>query len=99
MPLNINDLHLGTIGKRILDVVKFCYFNFAPLRFGALLQFQSPREMDVLLDEFVEYQLLQDDDIPSDVWGKASIVIDDDTTYIPPYEYRMASHFYLKRSR
>lgn len=81
MPLNINDLHLGTIGKRILDVVKFCYFNFVPLRFGALLPFQSPREMDVLLDEFVEYQLLQDDDIPSDVWDKASIVIDDDTTY------------------
>ena len=35
----------------------------------------------VMLDEFVEYQLLQDDDIPSDVWDKASIVIDDDTTY------------------
>ncbi len=37
--------------------------------------------MDTLSEEFVEYQLLRNKDIPSQVWDKASIFIDDDHTY------------------
>ena len=37
--------------------------------------------MDALSEEFVEYQLLRKEDIPLQVWDKASIVIDDDHTY------------------
>ena len=57
-----------------------CCINFVSPRFGVLLPFQSPRQMDVLPEEFVEYQLLQNEDIPPHVWDKASIV-DDDHTY------------------
>lgn len=71
----------GFVNFHVRETATFQQVEYFVERFGALLPFQSPREMDVLLDEFVEYQLLQDDDIPSDVWDKASIVIDDDTTY------------------
>ena len=56
-----------------------CCINFVSRRFGVLLAFQSPRQMDVLPEEFVEYQLLRNEDIPPHVWDKASIVVDDHT--------------------
>ena len=34
--------------------------------------------MDALSEEFIAYQLLQDEDIPSHVWDKATVVADDD---------------------
>ena len=43
------------------------------LRFDALLPYQSPQELDLLSEEFTEYQLLQDVDIPKDRWDKAQL--------------------------
>lgn len=35
----------------------------------------------MLSEEFTTYQLLQDTDIPKDIWGKAAVAIDEDHTY------------------
>lgn len=45
-------------------------------RYANLLPFGSPHELDELLEEFIDFQLLSDDDIPSTVWEKASITLD-----------------------
>ncbi len=57
--------------------------EFIPCRFSTLLPFQSPQELDLLL-EFTEFQLMNDSDIPQDVWEKATVVEDEEHTY-----YRM----------
>jgi len=49
-----------------------------------LLPYESPQEMDVLSDEFTAYQLLQESDIPKDIWDKAAVVVHESQTY-----YRM----------
>ena len=46
-------------------------------RYANLLPFGSPHELDELLEEFIDFQLLSDNDIPSTVWEKASITPDD----------------------
>ena len=46
-------------------------------RYANLLPFGSPHELDELLEERIDFQLLSDDDIPSTVWEKASISLDD----------------------
>ena len=43
------------------------------IRFGNLLPFSEARELDMLQDEFVSYQLLSQDDIPAHVWKEASV--------------------------
>ncbi len=42
-------------------------------RFSNLLPFDTPQEMDYLGEEFTAYQLLEDTDIPQEVWGKATV--------------------------
>lgn len=42
-----------------------------------MLPFGSAHELDELLEEFIDFQLLSDDDIPSTIWEKASITLDD----------------------
>ena len=42
-----------------------------------MLPFGSARELDELLEEFIDFQLLSDGEIPSTVWEKASIILDD----------------------
>jgi hypothetical protein len=37
---------------------------------------QSPQEMDKLSEEFVEFQLLHEDDIPKQIWGKGTVKVD-----------------------
>ena len=39
-------------------------------RYGAFLSL-TPQQFDVLHDEFVEYQLLEESDIPHEVWKEA----------------------------
>ena len=39
-------------------------------RFNSLLPYESPQEMDKLLEEFTEFQLLRESDIPQDVWER-----------------------------
>lgn len=50
-------------------------------RFSKLLPFESPQQQDLLMEEFVEFQLLSDEDIPEDVWKKATVVEKDEKTY------------------
>ena len=45
-------------------------------RHGAFLSF-TPQQLDVLHDEFVEYQLLEDSDIPLEVWKEAKENVED----------------------
>ena len=45
-------------------------------RYGTLLSF-TPQQQDVLDDEFVEYQLLEDSDIPHEVWNEAKENVED----------------------
>ena len=43
-----------------------------------LLQIQPflvPRELELLSEEFIHYQLLLNDNIPKDIWEKATVVV------------------------
>ena len=42
-----------------------------------MLPFVSAHELDELLEEFIDFQLLAEDDIPSTIWENASITLDD----------------------
>ena len=42
-----------------------------------MLPFGSAHELDELLEEFIDFQLLSDGEIPSTVWEEASITLDD----------------------
>ena len=53
-------------------------------RFGTLLPYESPQELDLLSEEFTEYQLLQGADIPQDIWDKATVAVEEGQAY-----YRM----------
>ena len=46
-----------------------------------MLPYESPKELDLLSEEFTEYQLLQDADIPQDIWDKAAVVVKEGETY------------------
>ena len=50
-------------------------------RFGVPLSYESPQELDLCSEEFTSYQLLQDSDIPKDIWDKATYVADEGRTY------------------
>lgn len=41
-----------------------------------MLPFQAPRELDGLLEEFIDFQLLQESEIPSTVLEQAAVVTD-----------------------
>ena len=58
----------------------YVYINIF-LRFGTLLPYESPQELDLLSEEFTEYQLLQDADIPQDIWDKATVAVDEGQAY------------------
>ena len=49
-------------------------------RYGGVLPYGTPCELDGVLEEFVDYQMLQDDDIPSDIWERATIAVDEGTS-------------------
>ena len=51
----------------------FCLFT---CRFDLLLPFQSPQEVNKLSEEFTKFQLLCDDDIPKQIWEKATVKVD-----------------------
>ncbi len=42
---------------------------------------EAPQELDLLSEEFTEYQLLQDTDISRDIWEKATVLVDEGHTY------------------
>ena len=45
------------------------------------MPYELPKALDLLSEEFTEYQLLQDAEIPKEVWDKAAVVADEDQTY------------------
>jgi len=45
------------------------------------LPYQSPRELDELQEEFTMYQLLQEEEIPKEVWVEALVYYDDEKSY------------------
>ena len=51
------------------------------LRFGPLLPYESPQELDLLSEEFTEYQLLQDTDVPQNVRDKATVIVEKGQAY------------------
>ncbi|CAL8264779.1 unnamed protein product [Gadus morhua 'NCC'] len=42
-------------------------------RFNHLLPYNKPREQDQLNDEFLEFQMMEEEDIPASIWGEAVI--------------------------
>ena len=64
--------------QRLSKVTLFC------LRFSTLLPYESPKELDQLLEEFTDFQMLHDRDIPNDVWDKAIVHQKEEVSY-----YRM----------
>ena len=50
------------------------------VNFSGSSSFQSTRELDKLSEELVEYQLMQDEDIPQEVWKEAAITDDHEGT-------------------
>lgn len=49
--------------------------------FPHLCELTTPGEMDLLQEEFISYQLLNDSDIPDEVWSKAKISEDESAYY------------------
>ena len=43
-----------------------------------MLPFRSPHELDFLFEEFIDFQLLQPNDISPTVWEKATVTVDED---------------------
>lgn len=50
-------------------------------RFSKLLPYQSPRELNELQEEYTMYQLLQEEEIPKDIWDEALVIEDDEKSY------------------
>ncbi|KAL5468847.1 hypothetical protein EMCRGX_G029970 [Ephydatia muelleri] len=63
------------------DDATFSQVEYFVQRFGELLPFTPARELELLQEEFTDYQLLMHDAIPSDVWNKAVTDEDEHTTY------------------
>jgi len=53
-------------------------------RFNYLLPYHSPQELELLSEEFSMYQLMEDNEIPQDIWDTVTVKEDDEKCY-----YRM----------
>ena len=54
------------------------FLAFLLIRYVNFLGWNSPEQMDNLSEEFVEFQLLNDNDIPKETWDKATVSVDED---------------------
>lgn len=59
----------------------FSQSNISLFRFNHLLPYNQPREQDQLNDEFLEYQMMEEEDIPASIWGEAVIRTNEDGVY------------------
>lgn len=50
-------------------------------RYKHLLPFEDPREQDRISDEFLEYQMLEETDIPDEVWKSTLVSVGEDDQY------------------
>ena len=48
-------------------------------RYSVLLPFNEPAQIETLKEEFISYQLLDEDDVPMEVWDKATVRVDEDS--------------------
>ena len=57
-------------------------FSFIPSynRFSDVLPYEGAQELELVSEEFIEYQLLQETSIPKDEWEKSKIIVDGDKT-------------------
>ena len=54
------------------------FLVFLLIRCVNFLGWNSPEQMNNLSEEFVEFQLLNDNDIPKETWDKATVSVDED---------------------
>lgn len=57
-----------------------CYNNINFLRYPSLLPFSTVTELNKLEEEFLDYQLLEQSQIPESVWESA-LVVDGESQY------------------
>ena len=69
------------VSFRSRESANFSQVEYFVERFNTLLPYGSPEDLDHLMKEFAQYQLLEESDIPQDVWEKATIVEKEDNTY------------------
>lgn len=46
-----------------------------------MLPYESPKELDHLLEEFTDFQMLDESDIPNDVWDEAIVHQNEEVSY------------------
>ena len=58
-------------------------FSFIPSynRLLDVLHYEGAQELELVSEEFIEYQLLQETSIPKDEWEISKIIVDGDKTY------------------
>ena len=61
-------------------------------RFSNLLPFKSPKELDALLEEFINYKLLVQDNVPSSIW-KESLVVTDESSDVTHHRADVIWHY------
>ena len=54
------------------------FLAFLLIRYVNFLVWNLPEQMDNLSEDFVEFQLLNDNDIPKETWDKATVSVDED---------------------
>ena len=64
-------------------------------RYNDLLPFSSPQEHDKLSEEFTDYQLLNDNEVPESVWKSAVVQDDESCTF---YRMDMIWHYLLLKA-
>ena len=85
LPMNDEMLkNAAFVSFRSRESANFSQVEYFVERFNTLLPYGSPQDLDHLMEEFAQYQLLEESDIPQDVWEKATVVEKEDHTY-----YRM----------
>ena len=48
-------------------------------RYSVLQPFSDLAQIETLKDEFISYQLLDESDVPTEVWDKATITVDEES--------------------
>ena len=85
LPMNdevLTNAKFGNVMSR--DEASIAKVEYFVEHFSNLLPYSSPQEHDELGEELIEYQLLDDSEIPESVWKSATIQEDESLTY-----YRM----------
>ena len=81
-PLNDDVLyHAKLLNFESREDIEFDSLEYFIERFPHLHELRSPREIDILHEEFVSYQLLNNTDIPANIWEEAKVREGDEAYY------------------